>query len=278
MLSSPANVKSVRTKILAGFLSMCVLMGMLGMLAMSQIGRIFSSTNEISDVHVPTIDAIEKFSDSLRDTRVVLYEVGIHALNGESDLVDTHITEYRDLSAEADDTLASDQISKAAAETTEFQSLKRAWSSWKNYVDVHLMPELTAGHPDIFLAQLASDEASGGKETYDAVIVAARDAQAVSFELVDRADRQAHAVNETARRTTLAIIVGAISIALALEMALARSIVQPLRRSVEMLSKVAEGDLTQRLEVRSRDEVGQMANALNTSVEATQDAIRAIRE
>jgi methyl-accepting chemotaxis protein len=74
------------------------------------------------------------------------------------------------------------------------------------------------------------------------------------------------------------LVIVTIAVAIVLGFVLAGAIAKPLRRSVGVLSKVAEGDLTQRLDVRSRDEVGQMATALNTSVEATQEALRAIRE
>ena len=57
---------------------------------------------------------------------------------------------------------------------------------------------------------------------------------------------------------------------------IARLIAQPLNQSVGVLQAVAEGDFTQRLELDRRDEVGQMAAALNKSLEAISSAFGAI--
>jgi methyl-accepting chemotaxis protein len=55
-----------------------------------------------------------------------------------------------------------------------------------------------------------------------------------------------------------------------------RSIARPMQTAVETLEKVAEGDLTQRLRVRSHDEVGRLSKALNRVVESFSRAIRGI--
>jgi TonB family protein len=47
---------------------------------------------------------------------------------------------------------------------------------------------------------------------------------------------------------------------------IAGSIARPMERAVRVLEKVAAGDFTERLEIRSRDEVGQMSQALNRAV------------
>lgn len=54
---------------------------------------------------------------------------------------------------------------------------------------------------------------------------------------------------------------------------LARGITRPLQRAVAALSKVSAGDLTQRLEATSKDEVGELAKALNLTVEGIYTAI-----
>jgi methyl-accepting chemotaxis protein len=81
-----------------------------------------------------------------------------------------------------------------------------------------------------------------------------------------------------ARLTMIIVVLAALLLATGIWWALSRMISRPLRRSAEVLSRVVAGDLTQRIEVESTDEVGQMAKALNTSVESTQEAMRAIRE
>ncbi len=57
-----------------------------------------------------------------------------------------------------------------------------------------------------------------------------------------------------------------------------RITVPPLREAVEVLEAVASGDLTRRLDVNTRDEVGQMATALNQALDSLGTAMRAIND
>src|SRR3546814_13152436 len=50
----------------------------------------------------------------------------------------------------------------------------------------------------------------------------------------------------------------------------------PLRRTVELHNRAADGDLTSRLEVSTNDEVGQAGTALNKMLERTSEVVRAI--
>jgi methyl-accepting chemotaxis protein len=55
-----------------------------------------------------------------------------------------------------------------------------------------------------------------------------------------------------------------------------RVTVPPLHRAVEVLQHVASGDLTQRLEVNARDEVGHMATALNQALQSMRAVLQHI--
>ncbi|WP_345713615.1 methyl-accepting chemotaxis protein, partial [Kineococcus glutinatus] len=68
---------------------------------------------------------------------------------------------------------------------------------------------------------------------------------------------------DTARTQTLVALAFGLVIALALGLAVARSINRPLRQVQDALRGLADGDLTQQVPVTSRDELGQMAQAVN---------------
>ena len=58
----------------------------------------------------------------------------------------------------------------------------------------------------------------------------------------------------------------------------ARGIVGPLGKTVTALEAVAEGDYTQRLDIKSEDEIGRMAVALNSAAEATGNAMQDVKD
>src|SRR5436309_1194361 len=75
-------------------------------------------------------------------------------------------------------------------------------------------------------------------------------------------------------------VAGAMALALVLSVVLARAIARPLGQTVTLLRDIAEGegDLTQRLEVRSRDELGELARWFNIFVDKLRVIIGQTRE
>lgn len=73
-------------------------------------------------------------------------------------------------------------------------------------------------------------------------------------------------------------VLGAIVAAVVLSLLLIRLIVRPLRDTLALLKDIAEGegDLTKRLEVKSRDEIGELAKWFNIFVEKIENTVRTI--
>ena len=127
------------------------------------------------------------------------------------------------------------------------------------------------GRPDLRNTDLESDEDHEG-EIFDSTTVESDGTEigkivvGTSLELMDEAV-------STARNATLLLAVAMIGVFVTVIGYYLRSVVQrPLEQTVKVLEGVAGGDLTQRLEVDSRDEIGQMGAALNKTVTTLQDA------
>jgi methyl-accepting chemotaxis protein len=92
----------------------------------------------------------------------------------------------------------------------------------------------------------------------------------------NRDEFQAASVSIRNANILIAIIAGFLATALIL--VAARSIVRPINAAVAGLKDIAqgEGDLTMRLEVKSRDEVGELATWFNTFIDKLQGIIRDI--
>jgi len=73
---------------------------------------------------------------------------------------------------------------------------------------------------------------------------------------------QANAKVQSALTLIIAISLAAFGLAMVIGFLIARSITRPLRGAVSVASAVAKGDLTQRIEVKSTDETGQLLQAL----------------
>ena len=87
---------------------------------------------------------------------------------------------------------------------------------------------------------------------------------------------EAQASYGSTRTLTFVVIGAAVALGLGLALGLGRLVARPLQRAVTVLEGLAAGDLDQRLDVDTRDEVGQMATALNTAIGTLSDAMRQI--
>src|SRR5665811_974153 len=74
---------------------------------------------------------------------------------------------------------------------------------------------------------------------------------------------------------SLVVVLGLLALGLTLNI---RSVTRPLKYAIKIARRVADGDLTQRIEVRSRDEIGQLMQALqdmNASLDRIVSGVRA---
>ena len=80
------------------------------------------------------------------------------------------------------------------------------------------------------------------------------------------------------RSVAIGVTVLVILLALGIGDFVSRQITGPVNETVGVLEQVATGDLTQRIAVRSKDEIGQMGHALNTALEALSGAMSSIAQ
>ena len=96
-------------------------------------------------------------------------------------------------------------------------------------------------------------------------------------EVVQRA-AEVHARADS--RTTWFLVIGLPSVVMVVVLGvyLARAITGPVRICMESVMSLANQDFSRRAEVKSRDELGQMADAINRSIDATKQAFDRIQE
>jgi len=82
----------------------------------------------------------------------------------------------------------------------------------------------------------------------------------------------------SAVRVTWIVIGAGLAFALLLAFVVSGLLVRPLRKTQKELERVAGGDLTGRVDVTTRDEVGHMAASLNTTIETVHDVVKQLSE
>jgi methyl-accepting chemotaxis protein len=90
------------------------------------------------------------------------------------------------------------------------------------------------------------------------------------------ASAEARDIASTFLLTMVLMCAAAAVVAVVIGLLLTRGITRPLANAGKVLEAVARGDLTQRLDVTSRDEVGQMARSVNTALASVGEVMTAV--
>jgi methyl-accepting chemotaxis protein len=174
---------------------------------------------------------------------------------------------------ERDGVEALESLSRSLALDENRQRVADALASLGEYAKLgHECIRLSASDPAKAMEVLKVSSPLGVKirTELDAVLKAKEALAATSFE-------QSAAVYERSRNMALAVLLGALLVALGSVIVIGRAISRPLRAAVQVLDQVASGDLTAHLDVDSDDEVGRMGRSLNAAVTGIRSALDAVR-
>jgi methyl-accepting chemotaxis protein len=160
------------------------------------------------------------------------------------------------------------------------ERLRRLAEEERKWLDVAAEPtiRLRRAATDADMATVVTAEQAGkGKQAMDAMRKLVADIKAEEADLMGERrttmDKQASTMSVTLIGGGIAAVV----LALALVLWLARNITAPLAYAVRIAKRVAQGDLTARVEVESKDETGELLAALKEMNDALLDIVTRVR-
>ncbi len=159
-----------------------------------------------------------------------------------------------------------------AAVMPSWAAFVTGFERWKSLRDTVLLPAALAGQDEAY-SRAAIDQSEPLVRTYLASLDAA------GHELSAYTTRQAGAARSAARAASAGIVlalVAGLALGVGLGISVAAVIVRSLRRVQRALVAMAGGDLTARAVVSGRDEVAQMAAALNEAQESVRSVVEQV--
>jgi methyl-accepting chemotaxis protein len=259
---------SVRTKLVVAFLGVAALSVAVGLIGFTQIRTVASSSATVEKEHFrPTL--------RLGQVRASLASVqgDLTADFQTADPLSKDIAEQR---AGMDMTLVSQALAEYVHATyVSPKAVERLQTAWFTYSD--------AARKERFVKSRELSTIDGQNwatltldPKYKEVSAAAADLVARESAAAKAAADSAASTAAAARQTMAIFALGAVLVAAVGGILMARRISQPLVTTAEALDLVADGDLTAQVEVRTRDELGRLAEALNRTVTKTSDVLRGI--
>jgi len=248
---------NIGKRLALGYGLICAMLVVMIVMSNAMLGRINAGTGEIVHDRMPRIALTNRMQAEINDIAIALRNMLL------TDDVADHERQVRDILASRaamDDILA--KLKDALENPKALELLAQMHQEAAQY---------KAGQ-DAIIKHVASGEAEAARAllTQDLrpLLVRLKGATAAQTAMQDEIADAAARDAEATYRSTSAMMWGFGAAALALAALVAwwitRSITRPLGRALDVANTVAAGDLTSRIEVTTRDETGQLLQALKT--------------
>ncbi len=168
-----------------------------------------------------------------------------------------------------------DEYRKLELNDTEAALLKRFDTSWATYKELaaRTIQLVNEGNEQQAMTMMKGDTLrsfQAARDLYTEIIN-------LNENLAKDQYKKSGEVYDNARTALLSMVAASLVLGGLVGLTIARMVSGPLIKAVGVLRQVAEGDLTRALDVTTKDEVGQMAEALNRAVESMRGTLQEVR-
>lgn len=253
----------IKTKIIAGFLSVALVAAAIGYVGISVVDRLDRANDELRENNL----VIEYINAGQQEFAVARLNLLDFALADSADRF-RYLEGIEQSSAKISELMAS--VSEAIhdeAVAQRFQDLIPAMESYRA-VRGEIVALFNVGDYEAAIALLQGDQIRIAQETDD-LIVSIIEMQA---EINDVIAAENDALSDQVSWVMLGTLVLGIVLALSLGLFLARVIGRPVQQLDEAAVRIREGDYDVTVDVTSSDEIGHLAESFNLMVEGIQQA------
>jgi len=261
---------NIGKRLALGYGVICAMLVLMIVLSNAMLGRVNAGTDEIVNQRMPRIDMAVRVQDETNSIAIALRNVMLSRDAADRRAqVDTIMASRRtmdELLAQMKDAIQSEKGRALLAQ------MEQETATYKSGQD-KLLGLVQAGDMDAAHALLVGDM----RPLLLRLKAATGEQAALQKDIAARAAQEAGA---TYRSTALLMWgLGAAALALAALVAwlITRSITRPLNQALDVANTVAAGDLTSRIEVTTRDETGQLLQALKTMNASLANTVGTVR-
>ncbi len=284
------NLK-ISIKILAGFILISLITGFLGFTSYTSMKEIMRDQQEIGDVRLPSVQALLTISEA--QTAVTVGErtlINRRVIDGDVRKAQYDYIESAFNRAEAAwNTYAS--LPQTGEEKRVWEGFVPLWDNWKQQIQVTVnyskqKDQLIASGiamDDIQIQEIDKKAFENSLENRDEFLKAEEALNQV-IEINDKValdvKKQGEKTYSAANKILMIVILVSILLSIILGIFISRAISKPIVQTTAMLKDIAEGegDLTKRLKIYSRDEIGLLAGEFNQFIEKLHVIIKNVKE
>lgn len=255
-------------KLITGFLIVTLLIGMVGYIGMSNMKEINESSSYMYEEQLIPIGNIGEVRNNLLRIRILLADMQIQ---NDQVIIAQASQLIKELREENDGFIQDFENGEVTEEEDKhLKTFKNQLAEYRKHQNeyIRLMEENNL------------DEVQG---VYDKLKKALNEAMTTLDTLIELELKIAGDINEnnngifqSARKNMVTLIITAVVLGILLGYGLTKLITSALKKGVAFAEGFGNGDLTQKLDIRTKDEIGMLASALNKAAENTHNLIKEI--
>ncbi|BCJ51912.1 methyl-accepting chemotaxis protein [Actinoplanes sp. NBRC 14428] len=262
---------SVSHKLIASFGILSLLVVTVGAFGLYELNSANTRLEAIGTNNLRSTDLIGEVRADVQQATALSYKLIVRSPLADVSSVETTIGR---LDREIDDNWKAYAAQETPGSQADRAAFVAALAEYRKVRKEQLVPAAMANSLSSYL---------GAQNSYidpltSKITVALNNLADLEDKLAQRQMSDARTNADLARIITIVLIAGAVVFAMVIAIVVSRAIAGPLGQTVTVLEGLAEGRLDQRLKVRSRDEVGRMAEALNTALDRLTATLRTIGE
>ena len=252
-----------------GFACIGALMLFLGVFALNQMGKIRGATEDITLRSVPSIRALDDFTQLTLRLRVLSYRL---LTNREPEVQQKTLEAFE---------LRNQQIRAAQSVYEKLIDSREERSAYDDYVRLlgqyrqieERMKSLSRNNQIEELRTLLNTELLSNSEAVNTVLTRLLD---INNSMANDSNQKAAEQYDSAFGLVVALLVLATALTMLFAWLLTRSITLPIAQALDAAENIAEGNLTQSIKVDGDDEAGRLLRAMNKMQEKLRDTLQRI--
>ena len=261
-------------KLIAGFICMALIALAVGVVGLMGQKSLEDHLDEIGMVRLPSVRNLLVISEAMARTggaENALLATNLDAAGRRQEYETFAVAEKRAKAAWA----IYEPLPQTTQETVLWRQFVAAWEHWRKDHEefVRLALEFEKNPSDELYDRMSHQALQVAARSYETAETLLEQIVDINTTVAQEEVTIAHAEAKRASAVTLGGMGLGVGLALLLGWLLARSITVPIRRGVDFAQAVAGGDLSRQLDINQKDEIGQLAAALNSMVEQLRDVV-----
>ena len=257
----------VSAKLLSGFILVALIAGVIGFVGITKLSALKESGEAMYDQDVKPLGNLIDVSTLYQRHRVNLRELFIDRTVEEKN---RHLATIKELDGQVDEALKLVEEHSESAEIKKLVADTQIALGNFHPVGEKITSLVTAGKTDEAYAVLRDPNSFQIAKAVDDAIHKLSAAKVADAK--EKSEEEAATAN-AAIKFTIGLVVAGVLLAIALGIFISRMISVPLRKGVDFAVAIAGGDLTGRMELDRKDEIGQLAYAMNNMVQRLKEIV-----